>query len=131
MKLLHLTIALMFMLLPLSSIAQNDSVYIKPDKMPEYVGGENAKNKFIQKNLQYPKNPRHKHINGKVVADVIVEKDGSLSNIRILRSLDPDFDKEVKRVISMMPKWKPAYHQNQPVRARINIPIVFILTDYN
>lgn len=129
MKLLKLCLIIVLSFLPFISMAQTDSVYTKPDKLPEYVGGENAKNKFIQKNLKYPKSAINQISNGKVIAEVIIEKDGSLSNIRIIRKLNPTFDEEVERVISIMPKWKPAYNENKPVRARVLIPVVFISTD--
>jgi hypothetical protein len=129
MKLLKLILIIILSLLPFITIAQTDSIYTKPDKLPEYIGGENAKNKFIQKNLKYPISTVNKISNGKVIAEAIVEKDGSLSNIRIIRKLNPIFDKEVERVISIMPKWKPAYHDNKSVRARVIIPVVFISAD--
>jgi TonB family protein len=129
MKLLKPFLIIILSIMPFITMAQTDSVYAKPDKLPEYVGGENAKNKFIQKNLKYPKSAVNQISNGKVIAEAIVEKDGSLSNIRIIRKLNPIFDKEVERVISIMPKWKPAYHENKPVRSRVTIPVVFISTD--
>ena len=93
------------------------TIYTNPDKPASYKGGEWAKIKFINKHLVYPQKAKEEKTEGRVKVEMIVEKDGSLSDIKIVRSLSPECDAEIKRVVALMPKWKPAYHQKQAVRS--------------
>jgi len=88
---------------------------------PEPNGGMAGWAKFIQRNLRYPDTDAQ----GRVFVSFVVERDGSLSNVKILRSVSPELDAEALRVIRMAPKWKPGMQGGQPVRVQFNIPINF------
>jgi len=95
----------------------------------KYPGGEKALSEFLNKNIEYPKEAQEKEIEGTVYVNFIVEKDGSLSNINILRSCHKLLDDEALRVVKMMPKWKPEQTGGKNSRMRFNLPIVFKLDD--
>jgi TonB family protein len=95
--------------------------------MPEPVGGMDAMYKFLQENLTYPKEARDKGISGTVFIEFVVEKDGSISNVKVLKSVDPDLDAESVRVVKLMPKWNPGKQMGKPVRCYFNIPIRFTI----
>jgi len=99
--------------------------------MPEYKGGMDALYKFIQRELKYPEFEKEKEIEGNVYVQFVVEKDGSITQVEILRTVSGSkfFDKEVKRVISMMPKWNPAKIEKREVRAYMTLPFRFKLQD--
>jgi TonB family protein len=111
--------------------AQEDRIHQFVDVMPEYPGGTEALYDFIQKNLKYPTYEKNNNIQGNVYARFVVEKDGSISNIEILRSVagSKNFDKEVRRVISAMPKWVPGKQNGKTVRTYMTLPFRFQLTD--
>lgn len=106
-----------------------ERVHVISETMPEFPGGQYALFKFISKNLNYPKDAKKKGIQGKVMVQFIVEKDGTIGDIRIIRSVSPDLDKEAIRVFSLptMPKWKPGTSDGEPVRVRYSVPITFKL----
>ena len=83
----------------------------------------------ISKNIHYPQKAREKGIQGRVFIGFIVEKDGSISNVRNLRGVDSELDAEAIRVVESMPRWKPGMHRGEPVRVSYQIPIVFKLED--
>ena len=95
------------------------------DDMPEFPGGQKAMMQWIAQNIQYPKEAVKANIEGRVMVSFVVEKDGSISNVEVRRSIHELLDKEALRVVSAMPKWKPGMRNGQPVRARFNIPISF------
>ena len=80
---------------------------------------------WIAQNIQYPKEAAKANIEGSVIVSFFVEKDGSISNVEVRRSIHELLDKEAIRVVSAMPKWKPGMRNGQPVRARFNIPVSF------
>lgn len=88
---------------------------------PEPMGGMAGWSKFIQRNLRYPDTDAQ----GRVFVSFVVERDGSLSNIKILKGVSPELDAEALRVIRMAPKWKPGMQGGQAVRVQFNIPINF------
>jgi TonB family protein len=97
------------------------------EQMPMYPGGEPAMMKFLSENISYPKKARKKNIQGTVALSFIVEKDGHLSNVKVLRSVGGGCDEEAVRVIKSMPNWTPAMHDDNPVRVKFTIPIKFRL----
>lgn len=97
--------------------------------MPEPVGGAAAWAKFLQKNLRFPAVAQEQGMSGKVLLSFIIEKDGSLSNIKIERGAGYGFDEEALRVLKLAKAWKPGIQNNQPVRVRYNIPINFQLSE--
>jgi len=106
-----------------------ERVHVVSETMPEFPGGQYALFKFISKNLNYPKDAKKKGIQGKVMVQFIVEKDGTIGNIRIYKGISPELDKEAIRVFSLptMPKWKPGTSDGVAVRVRYSVPIIFKL----
>ena len=84
---------------------------------------------FIKKNIQYPEIARKNGIQGRVIVGVVVDKNGSVTNLTILKSIDPYLDKEAIRVIRLMPKWKPGTQMDKPVKGKYAIPVSFKLAD--
>lgn len=106
-----------------------ERVHVISETMPEFPGGQDALFKFISKNLTYPKEAAKNEIQGRVIVQFIVEKDGTIGNIGISRGISPELDKEAIRVFSLptMPKWKPGTSDGKPVRVRYSVPIIFKL----
>ncbi len=99
-----------------------NSIY---DIMPEFPGGEIALKKFLQKNILYPKEAREQGIEGTVYTSFVVDTNGEISDIKILRGVGGGCSEEAIRVIKRMPKWKPATQKGKPVRVQFNMPINF------
>jgi protein TonB len=97
--------------------------------MPEPYGGANAWNKFLQKNMRYPVIAQENGLSGKVFLSFIIEKDGHLSDITVLRKVGSGFDEEALRVLKLAPAWKPGMQNGRPVRVKYTIPINFQLND--
>ncbi len=93
---------------------------------PEYPGGIEAMYKFIQDNLKYPQLALENGIQGRVYLTFVVEEDGSISNVRVLRDIGGGCGLEAKRVVEMMPKWKPGKQRDKVVRTQYNLPINFV-----
>lgn len=132
-KNVSLKVALMMLVLLFSfmtSTAQtkkNNMVYDVVEVMPQFPGGQIAMLKYIMENIKYPKQIMEEGIQGRVTVSFIVEKDGRVSNVRLLRSVQPSLDKEAIRVVKSMPKWTPGKHNGKPVRVRFNLPVMFKL----
>lgn len=94
---------------------------------PEFPGGIEAMLKFFQDNIRYPKEAKRKNISGKVYITFVVEKDGSISNPRILRDIGGGCGAEAIRVATMMPKWTPGQQRHRSVRVQFNLPVNFEL----
>ena len=101
------------------------------DQMASYPGGIPALMNFLNENIKYPEQAEREGIEGRVVAGFIVERDGSVSNIEILKSVHPLLDAEVVRVMSLMPNWIPGRQNGQPVRVKYSLPITFRLISDN
>ncbi|MEA5129915.1 MAG: M56 family metallopeptidase [Proteiniphilum sp.] len=103
-----------------------EELFIVADSQPEFPGGESAMMKFLADNIRYPVIAQENGIQGRVVCDFTIMKDGSISNVNILQG-DPALDAEVKRLISSMPKWKPGNQRGNAVNVRGVFPVVFRL----
>lgn len=99
------------------------------EQLPEFPGGEEAMMAFLKTHLQYPKRALEAGENGKVVLEFVVDKEGKISEIDFLRKAGFGFDDEAKRVMGLMPEWKPGKINGQAVKARYQIPIVFELEE--
>lgn len=99
--------------------------YVSVQQPPEPKGGLKALYMFIAQNIRYPKNSRAMGIQGKVIVSFIVEEDGSIGHIRVLRSVWDDIDAEAVRIISKLPKWNPGLQDGKPVKVVYSIPISF------
>ncbi len=97
--------------------------------MPEFPGGDEARVKFLNKNLIYPDSARKHGIQGTVFATFTVDTNGSVSNPKILRGIGYGCDEEAIRIIKLMPKWKPSIQENKAVPVRMNLPVKFALPD--
>ena len=105
-----------------------DVIFYVVESMPEFPGGPQAMYKYIGENLKYPVIAQENGIQGKVVCQFTINKDGSLVDIEVVRSAgDASLDKEAMRVIKSMPKWKPGKQRNQPVRVKFTLPVTFKL----
>src|SRR5260370_5699017 len=98
--------------------------------MPEPYGGAAAWAKFLQKNIHYPAQASEEGKQGKVYLSFIIEKDGQLSNITVIRGVGFGLDEEALRVLRKAPAWKPGIQNHQPVRVKYTIPINFTIA-YN
>jgi TonB family protein len=103
------------------------TILMMAEKQPEFPGGENARIKFLTENIIYPEKSRINRISGTVFSCFVVEKDGTISEIRILKGVNEEMDNEVIRVIKLMPKWKPGIQDGEPVRVLYSMPIRFCL----
>lgn len=104
-----------------------EELFIVAESQPEFPGGESAMMKFLADNFRYPVIPQEKGVQGRIICDFHVMKDGSISNVSILQGADPALDAEVKRVISSMPKWKSGKQREKAVNVRGVLPVVFRL----
>lgn len=132
-KNVSLKVALMMLVLLFSfmtSTAQtkkNDMVFDVVEVMPQYPGGPIAMLKYIMENIKYPEQAMKEGIQGRVTVRFIVEKDGSISDVRPVLSVHPLLNKEAVRVVESMPKWSPGKQNGKPVRVRFNVPVMFKL----
>ena len=104
-----------------------EEVFMVVENMPEFPGGLNACLKFLADHVAYPKEAAEKKIQGRVIVQFVVMKDGSIANARVIRSVDPLLDAEALRVIGLMPKWKPGTQRGQAVNVKFTMPITFRL----
>lgn len=132
-KNVSLKVALMMLVLLFSfmtSTAQtkkNDIVFDVVEVMPQYPGGQIAMLKYIMENIKYPEQAMKEGIQGRVAVRFIVEKDGSISDVKPILSVHPLLNKEAVRVVESMPKWTPGKQNGKPVRVRFNVPVMFKL----
>ena len=101
--------------------------YAEFDEEPEFPGGMEALYKYMDDNTQYPQEAKDNHISGKVFVTFVVEEDGSVSNVKVLRDIGGGCGREAARVVRSMPKWHPAKKNGEPVRAVFTLPINFTL----
>ncbi|MFA6812329.1 MAG: TonB family protein [Bacteroidaceae bacterium] len=97
------------------------------EKMPEFPGGMAALMTYLSKNIKYPTIAAENGTQGRVIVQFVVNRDGSIVDPKVVRSVDPYLDKEAIRVISSMPKWKPGMQRNKPVRVKYTVPVMFRL----
>jgi len=112
-----------------ASNTSDDQPYVLATKMPEFPGGSEAMIEFIQEHLEYPMAEKQADIQGTIMMQFIVEKDGHLSDIKAIKTVPngENLVKEATRVIKLMPKWKPGMQDNHNIRAYKNVPFYFVL----
>lgn len=110
---------------------QEDGTYLVAEQMPEFPGGMDALMKYLGSNIKYPKSAQEKAISGRVIVSFVVDVDGSLKNMKVVRGVDPALDEEAVRVISTMPLWNPGKDKGKEVPVKYTIPISFSLTPPN
>jgi protein TonB len=100
-----------------------DDIFIVPEKMPEFEGGDKAIVKFLKDNIRIPAIAPADNIQGTIYVQFIVERDGQLSHVAIKRPLKSDLDREAIRVVQQFPKWKPGMYKGKPVRVQMALPV--------
>jgi len=108
-------------------VIPDDTPHLSPEVAPEFPGGLEALMSFLSKNIRYPAQARDQQIQGRVYLSFVVERDGSVSNITLLRGIGFGCDEEAIRVVGLMPTWKPGRQNGIPVRVYYNLPIKFTL----
>lgn len=116
---------------PTDSIKQqndDDVVFVVVEQMPEFPGGQAALSRFLSENVKYPTIAKENNIQGRVLCQFVVEKDGTITDVTVVKSGgDASLDKEAVRVLRMMPKWKPGIQRGKPVRVKYTVPVNFRL----
>ena len=97
------------------------------EEHPSFPGGEKKMREWLLKNLKYPTLAKENGVQGNVFMEFVVSKDGTIQNVKVIRSVESSLDKEATRVIKAMPKWKPGKQRGKPVNVRFRLPIVFRL----
>ncbi|MBR5831278.1 MAG: energy transducer TonB [Bacteroidales bacterium] len=114
-----------------SAMAQTDevdeAVFVVVEKSPEFPGGDDSLYAFIGRNIKYPEVAKKNKIEGRVFVTFVIEKDGQVSNAKLLRDIGGGCGEEALRVVNSMPKWKPGTQRGNPVRVQFNLPIMFQL----
>lgn len=105
----------------------NEPIFTTVEEPAKYPGGDEALKKFIDENIEYPTQAIKDNISGTVFVQIIIEKDGSISDVKVLRGIGGGCDEEAVRVITKMPNWIPAKQKGIPVRFFYVIPITFVL----
>ncbi len=105
----------------------DEEFFMVVENMPEFPGGDLGLMKFIQKNVRYPAIAKEYNITGKVYVSFIVDKQGNVTNVKIVRGVDKNLDAEAVRVVSSLPKYKPGKQRGKAVRVMFTIPINFTL----
>ena len=107
---------------------EEEVVFVIVESMPEFPGGQQALFRFLSENVKYPVIAQENGIQGRVICQFVVNKDGSIVDVEVVRSGgDPSLDKEAVRVIKSMPKWKPGKQRGKPVRVKYTVPVNFKL----
>jgi len=110
------------------SVDDEECIFYPVDPMPEFPGGQKALFDYLRFNTRYPKQAYRKGIEGRVVCQFVVKKDGKIRNVEVVRSSgDKSLDREAVRVIRSMPKWKPGKFQGKLVDTRYTVPVTFRL----
>lgn len=104
---------------------EQDKIFEVVEQQPQFPGG--SVNGWLADHIKYPVVAAENGISGRVVVQFVVERDGSVSQVRVVRGVDPSLDKEAQRVISSMPKWIPGKQNGQAVRSRFTVPVTFRL----
>jgi protein TonB len=104
-----------------------EEIFVVVEEQPEFPGGNAAMMRFLSENIKYPVIAQENGIQGRVICNFVVEKDGSITDVQVVRGVDPSLDREAIRVIQQMPRWKPGKQRGQAVRVRFTLPVVFRL----
>ena len=106
---------------------EEQQIFQVVEEMPEFPGGMGECMKFLGKNIKYPTISQENGVQGRVIVQFVVNRDGSIVDPVVVRGVDPYLDKEALRVISMMPKWKPGKQRGKAVRVKYTVPVMFRL----
>ena len=106
---------------------QKEEPFNVVEDMPAFPGGMDAMIQFLSSNIQYPADAQKQKVDGRVLVNFVVEKDGSITEVKVIKPTFPSLDAEAVRVVKAMPKWKPGYQKSQAVRVQFTMPINFSL----
>jgi len=106
---------------------KNQKVFEVVEQMPEYPGGMMAMMEFLQDNMKYPADAEKQKVQGKVMVSFIVETDGSISDVKVMKNVFPSLDAEAIRVVKAMPHWTPGKQKGKVVRVHFSLPIAYRL----
>jgi protein TonB len=95
--------------------------------MPSFPGGNGALLEYLATHVKYPVVAQENGVQGRVIVSFVVERDGSITDVRVVRSVDPSLDREAARVVSSMPRWTPGKQNGSAVRVKYNVPVMFKL----
>ena len=112
---------------PVKPKEEENKVFDVVEQMPSFPGGMAALMAYLQKSIKYPPVAEENGIQGRVICTFVVERDGSVTDVRVAKSVDPSLDKEAVRVVSAMPKWIPGKQNGQSVRVKYTLPVTFRL----
>jgi len=104
-----------------------EDIYVSVEIMPVFPGGENALLKWLSENVKYPVVAAENGVEGLVACSFVINTDGSICDVQVIRSKDPLLDKEAVRVLELMPKWNPGIQQGKYVRVKYTVPVRFRL----
>ena len=110
-------------------VREEEKIFTVVETQPQFPGGEDSLYSFITTHLRYPEVAKYNGIEGKVFLTFVIETDGSITNVKILRDIGGGCGKEAKRVVEMMPKWIPGKQNGKPVRVQYNLPVTFELKE--
>ena len=108
---------------------KEEQIFVAVEQQPEFPGGTAALMKWLANNVRYPQMALENGISGRVIVKFVVEKDGSVSGVTLVRGVDKDLDREAIRVVKSMPKWQPGKNNGQAVRCYFNLPVNFKLAE--
>ena len=108
---------------------KEEKIFVAVEQQPEFPGGTAALMKWLASNVRYPQMALENGISGRVIVKFVVEKDGSVSGVTLVRGVDKDLDREAIRVVKSMPKWQPGKNNGQAVRCYFNLPVNFKLAE--
>lgn len=112
---------------PVVEKPKEETIFVAVEQPAEFPGGPAAMMKWLNNNMRYPEAAQQNDIQGKVVVNFVVEKDGSIAQVKIAKGVDKDLDREAVRVVKKMPKWQPGKNNGVPVRSYFNLPVTFRL----
>jgi len=109
------------------SASEEEQIFVFVEQRPVFPGGDQALYKYLSQNIVYPQKARENGISGRVVISFVVEKDGTVSNAKVLHDIGGGCGEEGLRIVNSMPKWVPGKQGGKPVRCQFNLPISFSL----
>lgn len=111
----------------IEEVDNSNDVFMIVEEMPHFPGGDAELMQYFRKNVKYPTIAQENGVQGQVIVQFIIDKDGTITDPVVVRSRDPHLDKEALRVIMAMPKWKPGMQRGKAVRVKYTVPVTFKL----
>lgn len=106
---------------------KEEEIFVAVEQMAEFPGGQAALMRWLSNNVRYPESAQQNDIQGRVIVKFVVEKDGSIGHVQVVKGVDKDLDREAIRVVKKMPRWQPGKNNGVAVRSYFNLPVVFRL----